>query len=491
MRRDAIGRILVGIPLAALVVDRDGQIVHANALADRLFGYEPGELSGRPVDLLVPEHLRDAHRHARTTYFANPSVREMGKIPELLALRKDGGEIPVEIGVGPLRSGGSTLVMVTIREASATKQTPLDRGGKSTRPEDERLWLRALIERLPIGIILVLGSDGERIEANRRAEALFGHPLPPEGGAGQLVGRICWPNRSPCPHDDLPTVRAVRGSETTGEELLLRRLDGREIPILVSASSIRDPTGAVVGAVVAIDDLTPIKEIERVREEWTSIIAHDLRQPVTVITGYASQLARRDDRSDDSWRRAVEHILTCSQQLNRMISDLLDSSRLEARRLTLQWQMVDLAELIAAVVERTAEVTRGHAVHVTIASPNLPRVRADPNRLEQVLGNLLSNAAKYAYDETDIHVEVKRLGREIEIAVGNDGDGIPSDELPRLFTRFHRPAHRRSSTIGGLGLGLYISRALVEAHGGRIWVDSTPRQRTTFHFTIPEYAGDH
>ncbi len=363
----------------------------------------------------------------------------------------------------------------------------------STPISDDRqpahdLTVDALLASMPTGAILVRGASGERVDANRRAEALLGHPLSPDLGVAQLVGQVCWPNREPCPFDDLPAVRALRGAVITGQEMLLRRTDGKEIPVLISAGALRDDAHEVVGAIVVIDDLTPIKEGERIREEWTSIVAHDLRQPVAVITGYASQLVRQQDPASEVARRAAEHILACARQMNRMISDLLDSSRLEARRLTLQWQMVDLAELIATVVERSAEVTQGHSVHVTIATANLPRVRVDPSRIEQVMGNLLSNAARYSYEGTDIHVEVRRVDQEIEIVVANEGDGIAPDELGRLFTRFHRPSRPPGGATGGLGLGLYITRGLVEAHGGRIWAESTPGQRTAFYVRLPERA---
>ncbi|HVC35569.1 MAG TPA: ATP-binding protein [Chloroflexota bacterium] len=353
---------------------------------------------------------------------------------------------------------------------------------------DHRPVVEALLEWLPIGIILVEDAGGERIVANRRAEALFGHPLRPEEGIVQNLGHVCWPNGTPCTLNELPTMRALRGEVVSGEELLLRRLDGREVPVLVQTSPIRDASGGVAGALAVLDDLSSIKELERLREEWTSIVAHDLRQPVTVVLGYATQLARRGHSDDTPRAKAIEHILASANQLRRMINDLLDASRLEARRLALERQSLDLVGLVSTVVERTAKVTVGRAVRFEPASGAIPRVWADPSRIEQVLGNLLSNAARYGYPGAEIRVRVNRVVGEVEVSVANAGDGIAPDELPKLFARFRRRRRFAEDGIPGLGLGLYITRGLVEAHGGRIWVESTPGQTTTFYFTIPEEA---
>ncbi|MBI4494049.1 MAG: sensor histidine kinase [Chloroflexi bacterium] len=233
------------------------------------------------------------------------------------------------------------------------------------------------------------------------------------------------------------------------------------------------------------------EELERLREEWTSVIAHDLRQPATVITGYAGLLARlaQQHLAVPQEQKAVEHILASARQLDRMIADLLDVSRLEAGRLTLERRPVDLVVLVREVVERTAVMVQGCPLRVE-AAEDLPPVEVDPGRIEQVLGNLLSNAAKYGAPKTEIRVAVERRAEGVEVAVSNRGDGIAPEELPHLFTRFYRARQARAGTVHGLGLGLYISHGLVEAHGGRLWAESDPGQITTFRFVLPAAATD-
>jgi signal transduction histidine kinase len=221
------------------------------------------------------------------------------------------------------------------------------------------------------------------------------------------------------------------------------------------------------------------------REEWTSEIAHDLRQPVTVITAYASRLRSllvKDGSPEE--RQGVEHVLSSAGNLNQMIADLLDASRIDVHRLTLRRQTTDLPSLARAVVDRCDLTPRNHRVQV-IAKGDIPPVAIDAGRVEQVMSNLLSNAAKYGYPNTEIQVELEREGQDVLVSVTNRGDGISPDELPRIFKRFYRTREARAGDVAGIGLGLTIAKRLVEAHGGHIWAESTPGQTTTFHFTLP------
>ncbi|TAK32161.1 MAG: GAF domain-containing protein [Chloroflexota bacterium] len=232
------------------------------------------------------------------------------------------------------------------------------------------------------------------------------------------------------------------------------------------------------------------QELERQREEFVSVVAHDLRGPITVISGFAELLLRQSPEQHGGPReeKALANIAASAERLKRMVSDLLDASRLEARRLELKRQKVDLARLMQDVVERVAELTKGHEVEV-VCCEGLPPVDADPERVEQILSNLLSNAAKYSYPETPILVRVTpeppEHPREALVAVTNEGVGVPPEEIPRLFSRFHRAPSAGASGKPGLGLGLYITKGLVEAHGGRVWVESEPGKTTTFCFTLP------
>jgi PAS domain S-box-containing protein len=349
--------------------------------------------------------------------------------------------------------------------------------------ELERSQLATILDSATNAIIYIDAATGY-VRANPEAEVLLGHPIVPGSGRGQYLGQIRYPDGHLVPLPDLPASRALRGETPGREENLIYRPDGSKVPVLANAAPVRTPDGKIVGAVVVIQDISAIKELERVREEWTSVIAHDLRQPVTVISGYAGLVAKDIPPSLPRVQARVGHILSSSSQLNRMIEDLLDVSRLESRRLQLRRQTTDLPLLIRDVVDRAAEQTKGHDVSVTLRG-SIPVLELDPGRIEQVLVNLLSNAAKYGDEGTPIAVEVEDRKTDVLVSVSNQGPGIKPDELRSLFTRFYRTQAAQSGSRPGIGLGLYISKGLVEAHGGRMWAESTPGKTTTFHFTLP------
>jgi PAS domain S-box-containing protein len=277
----------------------------------------------------------------------------------------------------------------------------------------------------------------------------------------------------------------LAGNQPKSTEYRLVRPDGAVRVVQAAADVLHDASGQPLRLVGTVQDITERKQLEEEREEWITIITHDLRQPITVILGYAEHLARQLAREGTpAQREAVEYAHTAARNLNRIIGDLLDVSRIETRRLTLQPQPMDLVALLRAIVDRSREMTNGHSVRRVIHGA-FPLIAIDPSRFEQVLDNLLTNAAKYGDPGTDIEVRIERGDAEVAIAVANRGHGIAPGDMPRLFSRFYRTPEAQAGRAGGLGLGLYIAKGLVEEHGGRIWAESTPGQTTTFHFTLP------
>jgi PAS domain S-box-containing protein len=344
--------------------------------------------------------------------------------------------------------------------------------------DKERRWLRAVIEHSPIPVLLIEGSGGARVTANVRTEELFGRPIAHEAGTTQYAGQICAPDGTPLPRERIPATEALRGNAVRSE-LAIRRPDGTLVPVLVSAGPIPDERGDMLGAVVLYEDLTAIKELERMREEWTSVVAHDLRQPVHAIALRAQLLEQDPGKNAAKVQHAIAHILKATQNLSRMIDDLLDSSLLEAQRLVLVRRPHDVSVLLREAIDRSTPAIAGHLVTLNV-TPDLPPVEVDFGRIEQVLMNLLGNAARYGAGDRAIEVVAEGRADGVEISVRNFGPRIDPEIAPHLFERF-----RRGSKGEGLGLGLYISKGIVEGHGGKIWVESTAEGRTTFHFTLP------
>ena len=221
-----------------------------------------------------------------------------------------------------------------------------------------------------------------------------------------------------------------------------------------------------------------LRQAQRLEREFIAVVSHELKNPLTSIRAYAQLMARRAAYHP----RAVETIVDQSGVLQRLIDDLLDVSRVEAGRLDLRLAESDLAAEVGAAVEQAQARSERHTIRIEVPTHPLT-VWADRTRLAQILANLIGNAIKYSPEGGEIVVRVVDRGAEALVSVADRGIGIPAEELPRLFDRFYRAAG--ANRAEGLGLGLYITRGLVEAHGGRIDVESEPGRGSTFSFTLP------
>ncbi|WP_437338038.1 PAS domain S-box protein [Sorangium sp. So ce394] len=351
---------------------------------------------------------------------------------------------------------------------------------------NERRRLEAVVEQMPEAAILV-DAEGRLITCNRLALQYVSRAageLDPWGNAVLFDPRT--PRGEPVGWADRPLTRALhRGEVVTGAEGLLCREGGDLVPVLVNAAPVRSDDGEIEGAVAVFQDISALKEMERQRQAWIGIIAHDLRQPIQVIAT-ASQLlyARSGGQLVADGEKQLGRIASSVERLRRMIDDLLDASRIEAHELTLDRSPVDLRAQLGEIVEKSTAATAGHAVRLEVRG-DVPDVLADPGRLEQIVTNLLSNAAKYGQTNGDIAVAVSADRSFAQIAVTNWGRGIAEASLPHLFKRFSRVAEGDPRRVRGVGLGLYITKGLVEAHGGTIAVESTPGGATTFRFSLP------
>lgn len=246
--------------------------------------------------------------------------------------------------------------------------------------------------------------------------------------------------------------------------------DGSDVP---AAVTLKVADGAAVLALRPSGERSGIAII--------STVSHELRSPLTSVKGYTSLMLSRWDRlKDDQKRSMLEQVHHDADRVTRLVTELLDISRLETGRLVLRRQMVDLPALASSVVEKVAMGIDDLDCTVSF-DDGFPRVYADPDKVEQVLTNLVENAAKYG-SPVDMSVSGQADGSLVSISVQDTGEGIPADDLPRVFTKFFRRDHGRPN---GTGLGLWISRGLVEAHGGELTASSDLGRGSTFRFTLP------
>ena len=280
-------------------------------------------------------------------------------------------------------------------------------------------------------------------------------------------------------------LQAFAGQEVVNREMIICARDGQRFAVSMTASCVRSRYGEPINGILNVHDLTRERQQEEDRSIFISVISHELQTPIAIIKGYASTLARVDARYDDrALRSRLVAIEEEADRLNKLVGNLLYASRIQANGLQMDIASLDLNSLIRGVVRRLR--AKSPEVHVTLTIPDhLPTVMADRERIEEVLQNLLDNAVKYSPGQPEITVACNATGEEVIVSISDMGMGISLREQEQIFDRFQRAVKPMMQATPGAGLGLYICRAIVEAHGGRIWVESTLRQGSTFSFSLP------
>jgi PAS domain S-box-containing protein len=453
-------------PDGIFVADLQGHYTWVNGAATTITGYSREELLGMSiVDLIPSERGRLSFLDETRLPHSRPFRSEW------TWTRRGGEQMPVEVSSKILPDG---RWQAFVRDITERKRAEHER-------ENALKWLWTVVEQCPVGITLVMDKAGTKTMTNLRGQRLFGRSFSSDTQTAEYATYVRTPDGQPMSVLDMPSHRAMRGETVPPVELLLCRPDGRQIPSLINAAALVDAQGEVQGAVVVFEDITPQKELERLRTEWSSIVAHDLRQPLNAIAVHAQLIAMGAPALEAPLKRISQAVT----RLNRMVQDLLDLSQLEARRMVLVQESVDLAALVARSVELVAPQAPDRRFEVRVYG-DAPFVALDPDRIAQVVENLLSNAVKYGASESPILVEIDTTGPQVSVSVTNEGAGIDPADLPHLFNRFYRV--EGGARVKGVGLGLYIARELVEAHGGRIAADSLPGGTTWFRFTLPRAA---
>jgi PAS domain S-box-containing protein len=265
----------------------------------------------------------------------------------------------------------------------------------------------------------------------------------------------------------------------------LRRRNGGSVSVGITYAPLFARDGGLVNIIASVRDITRFREADELKSTFVSVISHELKTPVALIKGYADTLMREDAKWDrKTTQESLGVILEETERLNHLIDNLLDASRLQAGALSLEMDQIALDALTERVAARFRTQTDTHEI-TTRFPDDLPVVEGDAGRLEQVLNNLLSNAIKYSPDGGVIEISGRALPNEVVVTVSDEGVGIPLDEQPRIFESFFRGARARRQSTPGAGLGLFLVKAIVEAHGGRTWVESNPGKGSAFSFALP------
>jgi PAS domain S-box-containing protein len=480
-----------GVPsdrfLAAIVESSDdaiisktleGTITSWNRAAEILYGYAAAEAVDRPISLIIPPErpselpaiMEQLRRGERIDHY------------ETVRVRKDGTRLDVSVSISPIRDEADRIVGAASIGRDITERTQAKRERKdleqqaqqesAARQESEArfqaVWeatSEALALSDPEGIVLAVNPAYCGLYG-RAADAFVGHSF----------ARIF-------PETDQATAldqyRAVFADPDPPQsyETRVQRPDGSE-RVVEARADFLERDGKRVAMISAVRDVTERKRLDQAHHDFVAMTSHDLASPLTVLRARAQLLQRRQRYDEES----IDAILEQTTRMDRLIGDLRELAQVDGGGLSIQREDVDLVGLAQEAVERVRTLTTGHTVR--LEAPDLPIVVAgDWDRLGQVLDNLLSNAVKYSPDGGEVLVRVEAVRGQASLRVADQGPGIPADALPRLFERFYRGQYAPAG--GGLGLGLYISRMLVEAHGGRIWAASVPGAGSTFTVVLP------
>jgi len=321
------------------------------------------------------------------------------------------------------------------------------------------------------------------------------------------------PDGRPFTREELPIVRALAGETIAQQEqVLVHPITGREVFLLTSAAPIRGSDGEILGAVAVARDVTELRELDLVKDQFIRVGAHELKTPVAIMKGYALALLRSVGDLPPPRRKMLEAIDRGADRINRIVDDLLAISQITMDLLKVSQEQVDLGRLVTDAVERTSGAAARHRVRLDLPPGRSLMARADPERLRQVLVSLLDNAVKYSPEGGEIEVTVAVEPRspagsgaedgraddcvqggpsyEAVVSVRDHGIGIPASKQDRIFERFFRAHTDTAHDYGGMGVGLFLAKDMIVRQGGRMWFESEEHRGSTFHFTVPlEQAG--
>jgi two-component system, OmpR family, phosphate regulon sensor histidine kinase PhoR len=341
---------------------------------------------------------------------------------------------------------------------------------------EERNLSSAILGSMVEGVAVVNGAE-RLVFANPGFAEILGLDVPPTSGSALLeVVRQT---------ELIEAVRQVlRGEPRVQSEIVTGTL--RQHFFAATVASVR--AGDTTGAVVVLHDITELRKLERVRRDFVANVSHEFRTPLTAIQGFAETLLAGAIDDPQNRTRFLEIILEHSRRLARLTEDLLMLSKMDAERLELEIRRLSVAQLVDSCLETAQRRATEKDLRISVNLPeHLPDIAGDRRRLAEVLQNLLDNAIQYTLPGGQIMISAEAAEGEVVITVSDTGIGIPRADQPRIFERFYRVDVARSREAGGTGLGLSIAKHLVEAHGGRIWVESEVGLGSQFHFSVPVF----
>ena len=439
---------------AIIVVSKDKQTLFVNPASESLFGCKKKELLNKPFGFPL----------------------KGGKTSEINITHQDRGKTIAEMHVVNIDWEGEPAYLASLRDITERK-TAEKRIQKAA--EEWRITFDSINDWVSIH-----DRNFKFIRVNKSlANAYKKKPR-------EIIGKPCYQllHGSEKPVPDCPHTKALKSKKPEKGEF---RLHNPDIYAEISVSPIFDDAGEVIGTVHITKDITErkqaeekLRQLDQMKSEFLSNVSHELRTPLQSISGFAKLILRGEVPDPDTQQEFLQIIDSESQHLGNLINSLLDMSRLESGRFQINKRLLPIRDTIIDAVKSFHTLAHDKDIALSEDIPaELPEIEVDGDRLRQVVINLLSNAIKFSDPGGSITVKAESRNRELLFQVTDQGIGIPEEALSHLFERFYRAEDKLAR--GGAGLGLYISKQIVEAHGGRIWAESQVGKGSTFSFTLP------
>jgi len=482
-------------------MDSSGVVMSFNRSAESIFGYGDSEVIGQNIAMLMPEPDHSQHDSYIDNYARTGEAKIIGIGREVSGLRKDGSVFPMELEVGSAEVGGDRMFTGIVRDITERVE------GQQAREVAERKY-QDVFESAIVGIYQASPS-GRYLSCNPMMAQILGYDSPEEmvESVTDIAGQVYV--------DPQVRARYVQLMEQFGQveafDAQVRRRDGGVVWLSLTAHSVYEGDGEIARYEGVARDITArkamelevedgrkrleeanleLREANLAKDAFLSTISHELRTPLTSVKGFAEILQAYGDIEEASRNEFIGIIVNESNRLIRLINDLLDLSKIEAGKMDWEDEMVSVRGVIDNSVAsiRSLALEKQQKVEITTAS-GLADVMADPDKLIQVMTNLLSNAFKFSPDGSTIWIEAKSVGSELLVSVEDQGTGIAPGDIPLVFERFSQVGDTLTGKPKGTGLGLSICKEIVEHYGGRIWVESEYEAGSRFSFALPVLTG--
>lgn len=491
MQRARLEAVLRQMPAGVVIAEApsDRVIMDNKALA-RDWGQRPPSPSPTGGNGWPGFHPEDGRPYRREEWPLSRSIATGEPVTneEIEVVRGDGSRGTLSVSSAAIRDNQGRVVAgimvgldITERKRAAAELERLTSVAQRRAAE-----LQAVFDTMVDGVF-VCDAEGQLTIINPAGESMMKlvatlQGTEPQAGLAAFAG-MRRPDGSLVGYENLPIVRALAGNVVLLDDAVCTPPGGPTVYLRTSAAPIRDQAGQIVGAVAVVRDVTELLELDRLKDQFLNLAAHELKTPLAIMKGYAQILLRQPGAVPDANRRMLEAINRGTDRISGVVNDLLDVAQLEQGQLKLEKENVDLAALVEQVVNEMSLIAPNHRLRVIRSEPVV--IKGDRYRLRQVINHLVENAVRFSPKGGDIDLAVDVRGPEAVVSVEDHGVGIPKGKQPRLFQRFYRAHADTPHDYGGIGIGLYIAKEVVLRHGGRMWFESEEGKGSTFYFALP------